>query len=290
MPAALLLALGAAILSGLAYSGENGYSLTQNYFSDLGVTVTRDGDENFVGALLFLGSCGAFGYAVWRFARLAVFAPGRDRYTPSDDNPGGWDANPGGPDEISSGAVNSPDARDAAAGREETAGDAPGRSRSQAANRVFDRMPRSSWSGPKVSRRGLLSAGAEGTILSRLGKAGVLLGGLLAAVFFLLTGLTPKNQLFHLHNWVSYSAFLALLLLWISAAILGPPGWPRGNHVSMVLLSAGYLAVLFSRPSWSMPDGWALQVVAQKIVVIGNWVGVFFSSFFLGRAIVSRET
>ncbi len=64
LPAALLLALGAAVASGLVYPGDNGYSLTRNYLSDLGMTVTRDGEENLAGALLFLGACGAFGYAV----------------------------------------------------------------------------------------------------------------------------------------------------------------------------------------------------------------------------------
>lgn len=241
MPAVLLLALGAAVTSGLLYPGDTGYSLTQNYFSDLGMTVTRDGGENLAGALLFLGTCGAFGYAVWRYARLlgsvarenAVGGPGADQ-TSSHGHTSGGDQRPA---------------------------DSPG--------------------------GGARSGRSPGAVVAR---SGVLIGGFLAAVFFLLTGLTPKNLLFDLHNWISYSAFLALMLLWVSAALVGPPGWHRGIHVSMVLLSAAYLAVLFSRPSWAMPEGWALQVVAQKIVVIGNWLGLLLGSTLFPRTIVSRET
>jgi len=237
----LLLALGAAVISGLLYPGDTGYSLTQNYFSDLGMTVTRDGGENLAGSLLFLGTCGAFGYAAWRYARLLGSV---DREN-ADRGPGG----------------------------EQTPGDGqtPG----------GDQLPADSPEG------GALSGGSLGVVVAR---SGVLIGGFLTAVFFLLTGLTPKNLLFDLHNWVSYSAFLALMLLWVSAALFGPPGWPRGIHLSMVLLSAGYLAVLFSRPSWEMPEGWALQVVAQKIVVIGNWLGLLLGSTLFPKAIVSRET
>jgi hypothetical protein len=269
LPAALLLALGAAVASGLLYPGDNGYSLTQNYLSDLGMTVTRDGEENPAGALLFLGSCGAFGYSVRRFARLLGSARGggigRRGLSAGGALPGGREIGP----------VESPDTT--------------GRERNQGAGRQVSVADTRS-GGERLPADGALPGGAPAGLLYRLGRVGVLLGGFLTAVFFLLTGLTPKNQLFHLHNWVSYSAFLALLLLWVSAALIGPPGWPRGVHVSMVLLSAGYLAVLFSRPSWEMPEGWALQVVAQKAVVIGNWLGLFLGGILLRSAIVSRET
>jgi hypothetical membrane protein len=143
--------------------------------------------------------------------------------------------------------------------------------------------------------RGLAAAGKAAAVdeagaAGRLGASGVLVAGFLAALFFLLTGLTPKNLLFELHNWVSYSAFLSLLLLWVSGALFAPPGRRRALHVVMVLLSAGYLAVLFSRPAWNMPDGWSLQVVAQKTVVVGNWVGMLLGTLFLSSPIVSRET
>jgi hypothetical protein len=263
VPAVLLPALGAAVFSGLLYPGDKGYSLTQNYFSDLGMTVTPDGGENLAGALLFLGACGAFGYAIWRYARLlgSVARESADRVPGGDRAPG-------------PGPGQTPGARGD--------GDADGRVPGAAAQ--GDRIPSH---GQTYSVGGVLSGGSLGGLVA---GSGVLIGGFLAAVFFLLTGLTPKNLLFDLHNWVSYSAFLALMLLWVSAAFVGPRGWPRGIHVSMVLLSAGYLAVLFSRPSWEMPDGWALQVVAQKIVVIGNWLGLLLGAALFPKTIVSRET
>lgn len=234
---ALLLALAAALASGLLYPGENGYSLTRHYFSDLGMTVTYGGEKNAAGALFFLVTCGAFGYSVWRFAR-AVFETNRRHR---------WGASAG----------------------EEVTGNVAAAGDTAADHRVGARR-----TGAAVW----------------LGTAGVLLGGFLAAIFFLLTGLTPKNLLFDLHNWVSYSAFLALLLLWVSGAPLAPSGRLRLLHVVMVLLSAGYLAVLFSMPSWEMPEGWALQVVAQKVVVIGNWLGMLTGAILLRSTIVSRET
>ncbi len=275
LPAALLLALGAAVASGLLYPGDNGYSLTRNYLSDLGMTVTRDGEENLAGALLFLGSCGAFGYAAWRFARLLGSARGGG--VGRRGLPGGGEVGPG----------ETPGTTGRIFSR--TFGRTPGREHHPGAGRQDSVADTRSGGGPLPAGGALLRSAPPG-LLSWLGKAGVLLGGFLAAVFFLLTGLTPKNHLFNLHNWVSYSAFLALLLFWVSAALLGPPGWLRGISLSMVLLSAAYLAVLFSRPSWEMPEGWALQVVAQKAVVIGNWLGFFLEAILLRSAIVSRET
>jgi hypothetical protein len=130
---------------------------------------------------------------------------------------------------------------------------------------------------------------APGTTWRRLVALGVFLGGGVAAAGFFLTGLTPKDLLFHLHNWVSYSAFLGLLLLWIAASIYLPPGVPRRASTVMVVVSAAYLAVLYSRPDWQLPAGWQVQVVAQKIIVLANWVGLLVAGLAF-RSDVSRET
>lgn len=311
-PAALLLALGAATAAGLLYPGDGGYSLTRHYFSDLGMTVTYDGESNLAGAVLFLGACGAFGYGVWGFARVlgsmtrervgrwGFFGAGSDaapraRFpiggtdTCTDSDADGW---------VPGAATQGDNAR---ADRAGDADEAP--PETEADSRGVPEAPTHRTSGgARAPGGGQLPgygqtsggedhpAGAQKGLLLRFGRTGVLIGGFLAAVFFLLTGFTPKNHLFHLHNWVSYSAFLALLMLWVSGALLVPPGSLRALHVTMVLLSAAYLAVLFARPSWNMPDGWALQVVAQKIVVTGNWLGAFLGSVFLRTMFVSRET
>mgnify|MGYP006287349079 FL=1 len=207
---ALVVAIVATVGSGLLYPGgvsrretaAQGYSITRNYFSDLGMTVSYSGQRNPLGAGLFVVSSFGYGYGAWAFSLLVV-KHGRSRRL--------------------------------------------------------------------------------------VGALGVLLGGGVAALGFFLTGLTPKNLLFHLHNWVSYSALLGLLLLWLSASVYLWPGPSRRISVAMVLISAAYLTVLYSRPDWELPADWPLQVIAQKVIVLANWIGLLLGGIGL-RGTVSRET
>ncbi len=118
------------------------------------------------------------------------------------------------------------------------------------------------------------------------------------AVLFLLTGLTPKNLLHHVHNAVSNGAFILLLLLWLCFLVGGLGGRVLAGRVvgSRVLgaVMAGfsllYLVVLFSSPPIPLPEAWALQVVAQKAIVTITWLGLLVASMIHREATVSRET
>lgn len=75
-----------ALLSMLQYPGGTsidartvGYALTQNFLSDLGMTVAYDTQSNALGAALFVASMlvmvGGFGAVVWHYVRLYAVMP-----------------------------------------------------------------------------------------------------------------------------------------------------------------------------------------------------------------------